>query len=584
MRPIRIVLWFLLALVPFVRITAQQTAAPQTTPADCWFTPPAGYTPECSLMTVPENRADPNSAPIQIAAAVFRGQNPAPDPLIYLQSRAGGRTLDDLPPILDTFTAQRDVILYDYRGTGYSVPPLACPGYFDALAISLQQLLTRQQQRARLDAQLTACRAALGDRDLSGYTTEQHAADVDDLRRALGYDTVNLLGVGYGARVAAHVAAHYPVRSLILVSPQSAFNTDDGAFTRALDQLNADCSTDPACRDAYGDLTGQFTASVAQLSAFPGVIYLADPLSPGPQYPVLSIYVNGDRYAETLRRALVDGRYVPLLPAVISSVSDLNFDSYGYLQALVIEDENTLERGAYHAALCSEVGAEAVPTCAGWGSAAQPTPTPSYAVPDLVISGIYDPEAFPRGHIVSGGQFAPLLDDCTLRAMVDFLAQPAASFPLACAAGLDPILPGELALIPFHLDRFASVFPYGWVEQQIGVFVSPDGVYNLMFARVPYITPEEFLQAVVINPLTGYVPPETLATLGQPQETLTANGLTWTLYSVQVMERAYVDFALTRYDGTQFVVQLSSATSDVQAHEAQVTDVFRPVVLQTRLR
>jgi pimeloyl-ACP methyl ester carboxylesterase len=56
--------------------------------------------------------------------------------------------------------------------------------------------------------------------DLSAYNSAASAADVNDLRIALGYDQVNLYGVSYGSRLALTVMRDYPgiLRSVILDS------------------------------------------------------------------------------------------------------------------------------------------------------------------------------------------------------------------------------------------------------------------------------------------------------------------------------------------------------------------------------
>ena len=56
--------------------------------------------------------------------------------------------------------------------------------------------------------------------DLTDYHSEASAADLDELRQALGYEQWNVLGVSYGARLALATMRSYPdgVRSVILDS------------------------------------------------------------------------------------------------------------------------------------------------------------------------------------------------------------------------------------------------------------------------------------------------------------------------------------------------------------------------------
>ena len=64
----------------------------------------------------------------------------------------------------------------------------------------------------RLDDSLAACRDRLVDEgvDLNGYNTPQNAADLADLRVALGIDEWNLRGVSYGSALAIETIRSHP--------------------------------------------------------------------------------------------------------------------------------------------------------------------------------------------------------------------------------------------------------------------------------------------------------------------------------------------------------------------------------------
>ncbi len=80
---------------------------------------------ECGYLTVPENRRDPNSPLIDLAVAIVKSENEgAQIPLIYLEGGPGGSALDGIELWLDTpIGFERDIILIDQRGTGYSNHP-----------------------------------------------------------------------------------------------------------------------------------------------------------------------------------------------------------------------------------------------------------------------------------------------------------------------------------------------------------------------------------------------------------------------------------------------------------------------------
>src|SRR5204863_6771182 len=84
---------------------------------------------------------DPEGRRVKIAYAVLEStsQQPAPDPLVYLEGGPGGSALTAIESRAEFFAemrAQRDIVLFDQRGARLSTP-LRCQ------AFSLANLLTR---------------------------------------------------------------------------------------------------------------------------------------------------------------------------------------------------------------------------------------------------------------------------------------------------------------------------------------------------------------------------------------------------------------------------------------------------------
>ncbi|HEX6305128.1 MAG TPA: alpha/beta fold hydrolase, partial [Anaerolineales bacterium] len=207
---------------------------------------------------MPENRARPEGSLIQLHVAVFRSRSEEPenDPVVHLAGGPGSSSLGVAGYILgqgmDAILEQRDLILFDQRGTGYSQPRLDCPER-EALTPTLLEgsLSQRAEQDAIVEA-LRECRERLTEEgvDLSAYNSAASAADVNDLRRALGYTKINLYGVSYGTRLGLTVMRDYPqaVRSAVL---DSAYPPQVNLYTslapnaeRAFNQLFAGCTAD----------------------------------------------------------------------------------------------------------------------------------------------------------------------------------------------------------------------------------------------------------------------------------------------------------------------------------------------------
>jgi pimeloyl-ACP methyl ester carboxylesterase len=239
--------------------TALQTQAAETsglTLADCHIEQVAA---SCGSLVVPENPDDPDGSQLSLEIAVVRsiGTPAMPDPIVYLADLGKAAIEDDLLrtqlPLMYSNNV-RDLVYVDQRGTGASnAVPCPLPSEAEMATGDLSVVTTA----------VGRCAAAAGP-NLRYYTTAAAADDLDRVREALGYDEINLYGVGYGA-VAAQV---YLVRHGDHV--RSAF-LDGGSLLdvpaaerraaiaqRSLDHLFARCAADADCHAAYPDLAADY--------------------------------------------------------------------------------------------------------------------------------------------------------------------------------------------------------------------------------------------------------------------------------------------------------------------------------------
>jgi hypothetical protein len=165
-------------------------------PIPCTFTLPSGHvegeTPHCGQVAVAEQRS-PATGTATIAFLALRGREPIlhPDPVVMLPGGPGlyaERLVENLSPErIDELGVRRRIIVVEQRGVGRSAPNLDCSeleqGSFSALADCY-----RRYREAGVD--------------LDAYNSVESAADVDRLRRALGYEQINLWGSSYGSRLA----------------------------------------------------------------------------------------------------------------------------------------------------------------------------------------------------------------------------------------------------------------------------------------------------------------------------------------------------------------------------------------------
>jgi len=95
------------------------------------FTSAAGdtVTADSARVTVPENRARPTGRSIQIAVVRIRSTSTSPRaPILYLAGGPGGAGIagvrGDLFPTVLALRSVSDIILFDQRGTGQTLPSL----------------------------------------------------------------------------------------------------------------------------------------------------------------------------------------------------------------------------------------------------------------------------------------------------------------------------------------------------------------------------------------------------------------------------------------------------------------------------
>jgi pimeloyl-ACP methyl ester carboxylesterase len=342
-----------------------------------------------------------------------------PDPVFVFAGGPGQSALSvagALQPLLAPLNARRDLVFIDQRGTGRS-GPLACrpPERAAPLAESLDvELQTRQ---------IVDCIGRLrAGHDLAQYATWIAMRDVEAVRAALGYASINLWGASYGTRAALEYLRQFPdrVRSAVLDGMAPAAMQLPASFAvdgeHALDALIAGCAANAACRARHPDL-GAGIDRLLRATATGIDIKVPHPLTGEPQ--------SGRLDRATLANLLRAPLYAPPLAAVLPyTLAQAAAGDYAPLVALSMAvggstSENFAE-GMHFAVICAEdmprVDAPAVAAAAAtrFGTSVldmyrricrdvpvRPVPDGFYAVPAaaapvLLLSGGADPATPPR--------------------------------------------------------------------------------------------------------------------------------------------------------------------------------------------
>lgn len=347
-----------------------ENAVPGFESAPCPFLAGKGFvdgkTVHCGYLVVPEDRSQPNSPEIRLAVAIFksRSKHPAPDPVIFLNGGPGGPTLATLGPLMtrasaSTWIGDHDLILIDQRGTGYSQPSLSCePESADVMQqitpsrASLRQVLTRQEKLV----QQCHDRLVGAGVDLSAYNTEENAADIADLRTALGYPEVDLYGVSYGTRLALTVMRTHPagIRSVVLDSvyaPGINFYTDRlRSGQRAMQALFDGCAKAPSCNTSFPHLKRAFDRLITRLNARPAHVVVQ---SPGGDKST-KVWVTGTDFYDLTFSMLYATPLIPRLPDIIYQVYEGNWSTAQEIIGALMSQSGGIATGMFLSVECGE--------------------------------------------------------------------------------------------------------------------------------------------------------------------------------------------------------------------------------------
>ena len=329
----------------------------------------AGRTVECGYLLVPEDRLDPLGRTIRLAVAIFHPVEGTiqPDPVIYLAGGPGASALELIylsfdqgyAPIL---AADRDLVIFDQRGVGFSEPVLDCTHARD-LGLELLdnemdgRLLSDDEINTLFDDAFRTCALELAQvADLSAYNTLASAADVNDLRIALGYAQVNLWGASYGTRLALGVLRDHPqgIRSVVL---DSVYPPDVDLYLempanldRSLTLLFDSCSAQPLCNNAYPDLRRVFFDTLAALDEEPVSLVVTNPLN-GKDYPML---FSGDAFFGLIYQLMYQTEALPLVPMLIYAADRGDFDLIGRIYGSLLPLGWVSSRGMTFSVQCNE--------------------------------------------------------------------------------------------------------------------------------------------------------------------------------------------------------------------------------------
>lgn len=587
---------------------------------ECRFDVPPGVDVECGDLAVLADRDNPAAGEMRLHFGLFRSPEAADDatPVVYLSGGPGGAALETtslaFSMLFKPLMTDRDLVVFDQRGVGLSEPSLRCPEHIAFLEEALGEELPAEEVRVRAEAALDKCRERLVAEgvDFSHFNSRASAADLDDLREALGYAEWNLYGVSYGSRLALTAMRDFPggIRSVIL---DSAYPPDAdlyGALTssvsEAFDGLFAACERHQHCAQHYPDLEETFYELVDRLNSEPAAVTVTNPLTGSSTAAMLT----GDDLLGTLFLAFYNTELLAYMPEIIAAADGGNFEVIGALRGAALIEQQFVSAGMMFAVQCQEavpfagpatavesgerherlaaileanvaMGTGAVELCERWDAGEPPDgagePVES-DIPALVLAGSLDhvtppewgrrtvsylPNSFFFEFPETGHSVLPHRE-CAVEIALAFLREPAEEPDSECLDDLPPLAftPDDVQvdLEPFEGPGFQGLRPVGWTELQPGVHT-----HALFTSLTQLIQPGANIELLlpVLTTLLGLdAPPEVT-------DTVQTDVATWEIYQYEAFGRAG-DIALAEVDGRLLMIELSSTPARQHAYREQV--------------
>ena len=373
---------------------------------------------KCGVVRVEEKRGAPNGRTIDLALVLVPAlaRTPATDPIVLLAGGPGQGAASLAPMILqplEPLRAERDLLFVDIRGTGKS-NALTCE-FEDPEDLAL--MLGGKSDLSILDRCL-ADFDARGGVDLTQYTTTTIVEDLEEVRAALGYEQVNLLGISYGTSVAqVYMRDHASsVRSVVLdgvvplderVSIHMPRNNE-----AALEAVLGDCNQNEDCAAALPGLERKLAAVLEDLGSNRVLETIHHPRTG----QALELDIAPEGFAGTLSGALYSAKTTSLIPHVIERAHVGDYDPLAALALSLGKMSDSLSMGLYFSVACAEdldtlspeTRAQAIEglhtfsdhsleiieqACARWPHAELEDHHRALesTIPTLVFSGAYDP-------------------------------------------------------------------------------------------------------------------------------------------------------------------------------------------------
>lgn len=313
---------------------------------------------EWAFLTVPENWDKPTGKTVKIAVAVLKSISKSKDsnPVVYIDGGPGSGGIEGIWAWLDhPLRKNSDIVLFDVRGTGRSLPKF-CPD----LGKKFLEILAKNQNSTQDEQQKTIasleCKQDLLNRniDISAYNSSSIVKDLNALKNALKYDKWNVYGVSYGTYTAQVYANDFPddIKSLTLDSSISDisqyYNRNTENYMSSLKKVFSACKEDPNCNQQYPNLQAAYYETIEKLEKKPITVKVDQRIISSGTFTY-----NAEDFKIAIQQSLYQKRLIEVIPLLITEFNKGNKSTLSSLVA-AFSGALGLDYGQYYCVSCNE--------------------------------------------------------------------------------------------------------------------------------------------------------------------------------------------------------------------------------------
>lgn len=275
---------------------------------------------ELGRLVVRENRSNPKTNLIELAFVRLKSTAAKPGyPVVYLDGGPGSSAINiaRVPDYMRAFEKLReagDVILLDQRGVGRSKPSLT---RLSTESLPLDVFANNDSALRALKERAAAAATYFRSQgvDIQAYNTIESAHDVDDLRKALGAEKLNLVGFSYGTHLGlACIRYHGPnLNRVVLIGTEGPDHTNKLPSTSdaSLKRLAKLAASAPELEGKVPDLVAMLREVLTRFEKQPVTVQITDQRTKKP----VEVKVDKGGLQFLIMRDLGDTNDLPIFPA-----------------------------------------------------------------------------------------------------------------------------------------------------------------------------------------------------------------------------------------------------------------------------